>query len=434
MSPAMSTKSRRQSSSQSSQSSRSSRASGSGSSSSRSASSSAPSSLPTPPAPASLSEHEKQPIVADASALFRPPGLLWTSPSLFPSPWDQSGKTWASPIPLDGQHPLASPSPVSEAPEPEALDAPSSPASLYDEASRPPSPAASYASRESTDSGVVLDARSKASHVTSLSIPPSPALLRPPTPPAPLTLGAPWFCHAPVPSKPISLLGRQPKATRHSQFYFTDDLVTLNVDGCLFRVHQCILERESTYFRRLFAREVGQGFSDETAIELPQVTVEAFEILLRFVYFGTHEPAACPMEDWISLLAAATALTFPALRERALAELEDPSSSLDALDRLLLADRYDVARWRVPAYVALCMREHPLQESEAALLGVKVASQVAQARERVLLDMLLQAQSPPRRDKAGSAARAPLCKDVRRVERIVEDVFGMSGVAVPHRS
>lgn len=58
------------------------------------------------------------------------------------------------------------------------------------------------------------------------------------------------------------------------------------MDGCLFRVHRCFLERESTYFRRLFAREGGRGLSDETAIELPQVTVEAFEILLRFVYSG----------------------------------------------------------------------------------------------------------------------------------------------------
>lgn len=211
-------------------------------------------------------------------------------------------------------------------------------------------------------------------------------------------------------------------------------MVTLNVDGCLFRVHRCILERESAYFRKLFAREAGRGLSDEAAIELPQVTVEAFELLLRFLYFGTHEPAACTMEDWIALLAAATALAFPTLRERALVELEAPAAGLDALERLLLADRFDVARWRGPAYVALCMREHALQEAEAAVLGTKVAALVAQARERVLLDMLMQAQAAPRADKAGNALRPSFAKDVRRVERIVEDVFGLGSAPASHMS
>jgi len=291
--------------------------------------------------------------------------------------------------------------------------------------------AASFSSRDSSDSGIVVDARSKVSHVTSISIPPSvasPALQAQSPPPS---LSSSWFCHAPVPSKPLSLRGLSSKTTRHSQFYFTDDLITLNVDGCLFRVHRYFLERESAYFKKLFTREVGRGLSDETAIELPQVTVEAFEILLRFVYSGTHEPASYTIEDWISLLSAATSLSFPNLRERALCELEAPTSSLDALDRLLLADRFEIARWRTPAYVVLCMREHPLQESEATLLGVKVASQVAQARERVLIDMLLQCQGAPRTDKAGNWVRPQPMKDMRRVEQIVEEIFWPNGVPLP---
>lgn len=54
----------------------------------------------------------------------------------------------------------------------------------------------------------------------------------------------------------------------------------------MFRVHKGFLERESVYFRKLFLKETGRGNSDESAIELPQVTVAAFETLLRFVYFG----------------------------------------------------------------------------------------------------------------------------------------------------
>ena len=42
--------------------------------------------------------------------------------------------------------------------------------------------------------------------------------------------------------------------------------------------------RGSTW--RKTEKEAGRGSSDETAIELPQVSIAAFEILLKFVYFG----------------------------------------------------------------------------------------------------------------------------------------------------
>ena len=79
------------------------------------------------------------------------------------------------------------------------------------------------------------------------------------------------------------------------------------------------------------------------------------------------------------------------------------------------------------------MREHPLQESEVTMLGVKVASQIAQAREQVLLDMLLQSQGMPRMDKAGNWVVPRPTKDAHRVAQIVEDIFWPNGVPLPPR-
>lgn len=130
------------------------------------------------------------------------------------------------------------------------------------------------------------------------------------------------------------------------------------------------------------------------------------------------------MEDWISLLAASTALSLPRIRERALAELESENSCLDAVDRLLLADRYDIDRWRAPAYVQLCTRDRPLQESEAALLGVKVASQLAEIREKILLEMLeeCQARSLSTKKSCAKVWTKPV-RDAWRVEQMVNEVF-----------
>ena len=223
------------------------------------------------------------------------------------------------------------------------------------------------------------------------------------------------------------------------------------MDRCLFRIHKGFLERESTYFKKLFGKEAGRGVTDDTAIELPQVTEAAFETMLRFIYFGyvqprlglfpsliigrrMHEPCSYPVEDWISLLAASTSLCLPRIRERALSELERDTSCLDAIDRLLLADRYDIDRWRAPAYVELCVRDRPIQESEATLLGVKVTSQLAEIRERVLLEMLSDYHRAARSDKFGIRALTKPVRDVRRVEQLVDEVFWPHEVPISCRA
>lgn len=103
--------------------------------------------------------------------------------------------------------------------------------------SRAPSPAASVESLStcgSGDSGALLRSRSKLSNVTSISIPPSIAQLPPSELPIEFFCPPPVHCVAPIPTRRLSSLESfclKPKTTRHSQFYFTDDLVILSV-GC----------------------------------------------------------------------------------------------------------------------------------------------------------------------------------------------------------
>lgn len=149
-----------------------------------------------------------------------------------------------------------------------------------------------------------------------------------------------------------------------------------------------------------------------------------------------NEPCSYPVEDWIAILSASTTLSFAKIRERALCELESATSCLDAVDRLVLADRYDVDRWRAPAYVELCMRERPLQESEATVLGVKVAAQLAEVRERVLLGMLQDVQRAVQAQAQAAWGDSPptrkLGRDYRRVDELVHEVFWPNGVPLSY--
>lgn len=98
----------------------------------------------------------------------------------------------------------------------------------------------------------------------------------------------------------------------------------------------------------------------------------------------------------------------------------------------MLADRYDIERWREPAYVQLCMRDRPIQESEATLLGVKVTAQLAEVREKVLKELLYECQRAP---QGGWGLLLPKpSRDVRQVERLVGEVFWPDGLADSRRS
>jgi hypothetical protein len=89
----------------------------------------------------------------------------------------------------------------------------------------------------------------------------------------------------------------------------------------------------------------------------------------------------------------------------------------------VLADRYDIDRWRGPAYLELCTRERPLQESEASLLGMKVSMQLAEVRERVLLEMLYEGKRGSPMETPGLWGLPRMQKDIHRVERLIEEVF-----------
>jgi hypothetical protein len=56
------------------------------------------------------------------------------------------------------------------------------------------------------------------------------------------------------------------------------------------------------------------------------------------------------------------------------------------VDKIVLAKKYDIAVWLIPAYTALCIRPAPLCVEEGAALGTEAVTKLAQARERYRTD------------------------------------------------
>ncbi|TCD64997.1 hypothetical protein EIP91_003364 [Steccherinum ochraceum] len=191
---------------------------------------------------------------------------------------------------------------------------------------------------------------------------------------------------------------------RHEKYYFDDEMVIFLVENRLFKVHKYFLVRESECFETMFQLPPGpsvatEGKSDGTPIILPDVTAEEFEHVLDFFYSGMYEvpkrkdTSRASLTRWTSLLSTAQRLAFYRLRDRAIAELWRLRGLLTPIERICLAQRFDLdaasgtgrgQQWVKPAYEMLSERREPLEVWEAEKVGMRVAVGIAKARERVL--------------------------------------------------
>jgi hypothetical protein len=84
-------------------------------------------------------------------------------------------------------------------------------------------------------------------------------------------------------------------------------------------------------------------------------------------------------EQWRSVLHLSSLWGFSSLRNLALKTIEPPN----ACERLLLARKYDVGDWVLPALSALCERRPPLSLEEARQMSIEDVVVVATVREEV---------------------------------------------------
>lgn len=236
----------------------------------------------------------------------------------------------------------------------------------------------------------------------------------------------------------------------NAKYYIEDEMSVFLVENQLFKVHRHFL-RESLDFMRMFTqcppRQDGpDGLSDQRPIPLPGVLSREFEALLDFFYRGMK--CGCskslPSDLWslkvelqrqIDLLSISTRYDFERVREAAINCIQyglhrrdwrgaQWLAGISPVDRICLAEKYNIPQWLTPSYEDLCQRVFPLEVSEAEKIGVRTATLLARAREAVREQHSSQPyDSRVYRSRTPSPIPVELRYDAPMVTRIVREVF-----------
>ncbi|KAJ7812017.1 hypothetical protein B0H14DRAFT_2858385 [Mycena olivaceomarginata] len=86
-------------------------------------------------------------------------------------------------------------------------------------------------------------------------------------------------------------------------------------------------------------------------------------------------------DEWISVLKLSTQWRFIDARNLAIQQLHS-RPDLEGVERIQLAQQYDVADWLRMGYIHLVQREHGMSQDEARKIGWEIAFHLCQAREQ----------------------------------------------------
>lgn len=133
-------------------------------------------------------------------------------------------------------------------------------------------------------------------------------------------------------------------------------------------------------------------------------------------------------EEWCHLLAISTRFSFHKMRDQAIRIIASFNPPLDPVERIVLAEMYDVDYWLSPVYVNICQRSAPLSISETERLGIHTTTRLAQAREAVLLELIAECRMEQHRqddtiDIEGESMANSFQRSSSKVSKIVAEVF-----------
>ncbi|KAF8888853.1 hypothetical protein BD779DRAFT_434849 [Infundibulicybe gibba] len=171
-----------------------------------------------------------------------------------------------------------------------------------------------------------------------------------------------------------------------------------------------------------------EGTCDDRPIELAGVSCSEFESLLNFFYNGMYysQVSRRPGKDeLILLLSISSRYDFEEVRRHAIHWMGLLEPPIDSVQRLHLANKFDVREWLAKAYRDICQRDAPLTEAEALKIGLKNTVLIAQAREKI--------RSRPSRDPDRPARASTGNPPEDPVAIIIKDIFPFSVIPSPEK-
>ncbi|RPD82635.1 hypothetical protein L226DRAFT_33001 [Lentinus tigrinus ALCF2SS1-7] len=160
---------------------------------------------------------------------------------------------------------------------------------------------------------------------------------------------------------------------RDSEFFRVETPIFIRVDNVMFCVPPHYfdgwVERAATSFLEGIRADHFRDLLRVLSVRM--ATLSASENLHRHI---RERPTS-----WVAVLDLSTRWEMASVRSWALKCLKNE----DCLTRLVLARKYDILEWRVPAVKELAVRASPLTPEEFHKLGVDLALRVVALRERV---------------------------------------------------
>lgn len=89
-------------------------------------------------------------------------------------------------------------------------------------------------------------------------------------------------------------------------------------------------------------------------------------------------------DDWCNLLSISHRYECERARERSIKEINKLDPPVNNADKIVMAKRFGVEEWLLPACVALVERQDPLTYAEAEKLGLDMTMLVSEAREKYI--------------------------------------------------
>ncbi|TDL14161.1 hypothetical protein BD410DRAFT_757348 [Rickenella mellea] len=165
--------------------------------------------------------------------------------------------------------------------------------------------------------------------------------------------------------------------TKDDDYYFS--YLVFVVEGRLFNVPRHYFKK-SPVFVKMFRLPIGDKMADG-AIVIDNVSAADFKALLKLLIpMPGKDKEDLTKSEWLGILNLSTMWSFGEFRETAISKLT--KEKMDAVDRILLGYKYDIATWLVYAHAYLVVRKKFLSDEEGKKLGgVSFALKYGKARE-----------------------------------------------------
>ncbi|TDL18191.1 hypothetical protein BD410DRAFT_753467 [Rickenella mellea] len=182
-------------------------------------------------------------------------------------------------------------------------------------------------------------------------------------------------------------VAEESSVVRHEQYYFS--FIVFRIENCLFKLPRHFVEQSEVFqgMCDVAQADTEEGTCDQRPIHLAQTKWKDFEAFLKVALptteGGAHNDTTLSCEEWLAVLELAHKYNFKNTRQLAITALNN--HPMEEIKKITIIKKYEIEEWASAAYEKLMVRDCSLTHDEMELLGLKLSSKMADAREKFMM-------------------------------------------------